>query len=422
MTPTFATARDAGRHASSHGRWRAHLSIAMFGLAMLAAQAATPTPLYPAYAERWDLAPVVISVVFATYVAGLALALVVGGSLSDHVGRRPVGLAALLCATVALAVLATADDAGALIVGRALQGVASGFGFASFGAALIDHAPPARQPFFAMFNGALLALATGLGAVLSAAVLEWQQMSFQASYLVQGTGLTLALLATLALPERHPRRSGAWRSLRPSIVIPRPTRSAFLRSAAALCAAWSLVGLYLGIGPMVTSTVLGITTPVASALAILSASGTGGVASILTVRLPARHAVLLGSTCLAVAAALIGVAAELEDPVVYFCASTLGGFGFGTSFQGGLRMTAAVTPLESRAGVLAALYLVSYAAFGLPTIVGGLLVPQIGLSAVLSAYAGLVASLAVVGLVLNSRPQPRAAESDLPVAPPAPPA
>lgn len=382
--------------------WRVHTTIALGGLGVLASQTATPTPLYPVYAERWSLEPLAVSAVFAAYVLGLTVALLFFGALSDHVGRRPVGVVALTCAASAMTVLALAGGLEMLVVGRVLQGLAAGLGMAAFGAALIDHSPPERRPFYAMVNSALLPVATGLGAVVSALVLEAGGGSLRAPFVVQGVGIVAALVAALLLQERHPRRPGALRSLRPGVVVPVGTRRLFALAAAALCAAWSLVGLYLGIGPTVSATIFGVDTPVAGSLAVLSASGTGGVASLLTVRLAPRRAITVGSWLLLVAAALIAVAVLREDLVLYYVASTIGGFGFGSAFQGGLRIVVAVAPAADRAGVMAALYLVSYLAFGLPTLGAGLLIPTIGLAAAVVGYGVLVATLTVTSLVLGA--------------------
>ena len=43
--------------------------------------------------HRWGFAPWVLTVAFAVYALGLLAALLVTGSLSDDVGRRPVMLA-----------------------------------------------------------------------------------------------------------------------------------------------------------------------------------------------------------------------------------------------------------------------------------------------------------------------------------------
>jgi MFS family permease len=398
MTAPISLSRNVP--AWSRRRWVTQVGIAVLGLTMLASQTATPTPLYPRYAEEWSLSPVTISVVFAAYVLGLSIALVSLGALSDHIGRRPVGLSALGCAILAMAVLATADGVIALTGGRILQGLAAGLGMAAFGAAMVDHAPPERGSTFAALNSALLPIATGVGAVVSAIVLRLAG-DLVASYVVQGAGIAVAAAAAIAMREQHPRRPGAVSSLRPGLVLPTVVRATFVRAAVGVAASWCLVGLYLGLGPLITGTVLGIDTPLASALAVASASGTGGLASVLTLRLMPARAMVLGGLLLLVASAGVFLAVVTQDVAIYFASSTIGGFGFGATFQGGLRMVMRVAPVTDRAGVLAALYLVSYVAFGMPSLAASVFAPLAGLEAAVLVYAALVAVLTTTSLVLG---------------------
>jgi MFS family permease len=74
-------------------------------LAFLAASIA-PTPLYALYQARWGFTPITITAVFGIYALAVLAALLTVGSLSDHVGRRPVLLAAILIQAAALVLLA----------------------------------------------------------------------------------------------------------------------------------------------------------------------------------------------------------------------------------------------------------------------------------------------------------------------------
>ena len=73
---------------------------ASFGVLVLAnvllmASTSAPSPIYPLYLQRWGFSVPILTVVFAVYVAGLVAALLTVGSLSDHLGRRPVLVASL---------------------------------------------------------------------------------------------------------------------------------------------------------------------------------------------------------------------------------------------------------------------------------------------------------------------------------------
>ena len=49
-----------------------------------------PTPLYPIYSKVYDLSPLMITIIYAVYAAGVIGGLLVFGQLSDRMGRRYV--------------------------------------------------------------------------------------------------------------------------------------------------------------------------------------------------------------------------------------------------------------------------------------------------------------------------------------------
>lgn len=59
-------------------------------LATFFGASAAPTPLYRIYEENFSVSPVLITVIFAVYAFALLAALLIAGSISDHLGRKPV--------------------------------------------------------------------------------------------------------------------------------------------------------------------------------------------------------------------------------------------------------------------------------------------------------------------------------------------
>lgn len=82
-----------------------------------------PSPRAPAWLPSpWAGGPTAVTLVFAVYAFGLLAALLVGGSLSDHVGRRPVLIVSLLVEIAAMVVFIEAAGLGWLLVARGIQG------------------------------------------------------------------------------------------------------------------------------------------------------------------------------------------------------------------------------------------------------------------------------------------------------------
>src|SRR6478735_2622600 len=79
---------------ASRRRWALSFHAATL-LTFLAASAA-PTPLYHVYQETWHFSPILLTFIFSVYAFSLLTTLLIVGSLSDHIGRRPVVFAAIL--------------------------------------------------------------------------------------------------------------------------------------------------------------------------------------------------------------------------------------------------------------------------------------------------------------------------------------
>jgi NCAIR mutase (PurE)-related protein len=87
--------------------------------------------------------------------------------------------------------------------------------------------------------------------------------------------------------------------------------------------------------------------------------------------------------------------------------TAIAGLGFGAAFQASLRMLLATAPPEQRAELLSAIYVVSYFAFGVPSVVAGLVDPVVGLVPAIVGYGVFVALSAVTALILQSLPASR---------------
>ena len=192
------------------GAWSGPAGFWLVGLCVVTILAASsaPSPLYPVYADRFGLSPALVTAVFAVYAVALLTALLTVGGLSDHVGRRPMLLAALGLEAVSLIVLALADGAGDLIVGRIVQGVATGAFTGVASAALVDLQPVGTQ-LGALVNSAGATVGLAVGALGSGTLVQLAPLPTELVYLV-----LLVLMIVLAgllwrLPETAERRPGA---------------------------------------------------------------------------------------------------------------------------------------------------------------------------------------------------------------------
>ncbi|MBT1597884.1 MFS transporter [Curtobacterium flaccumfaciens] len=365
------------------------------------ASSAVPSPIYPVYAAEWHLTPLMLTGVFAIYVAGLLASLLIAGRLSDHVGRKPVLVVGGLGVALSLGLFAVADGVVALIVDRIVQGVSVGLLIGALGAALIDNSLERHPTMAGVLNGVIPPIALATGALSSGALVQWGPAPEQLVYLLFGALLVLLVLALSVVPEQVERRPGALRSLRPTISVPRSSRRLFRGVAGSLVASWALGGMFLSLVPSALGAVFGITNHFAAGALIAVVTGVGALTGLAIQRMDTRRAVLLGLVAL-VLGPIITVsfvfAHSLPGMVV---GSAVAGVGFGAGFQAPLRMLLATAAPTHRAGLLSTIYVVSYLAFGVPSVIGGLLEPSIGLVPVIAGYGGFIVLAAVVALVLQ---------------------
>ncbi|KUN81058.1 hypothetical protein AQJ66_24785 [Streptomyces bungoensis] len=362
---------------------------------VMMATASAPSPIYPLYRERWGLSVTMLTVVFAVYVVGLLGALLMVGSLSDHLGRRPVLAAALLVAAVSTAIFWTAEGIVSLLIARVVQGIATGTATSALAAGLVDLSPERRPQLGPTMTavGTSIGMATGAGVV----GLLVQSTSRPDAYVFPVLTLTFVVLAAviLRIPEIPASQAFRLASLRPRVRVPREVRPAFLAAVPALVAGWAVTGLFLSLTPSLVSNVLQVRFGAAGGLSIAALFLANSVGGFCSVRHTARFATLLGAVLLTLGAFGLAVAIAVASPAVYVGGSVVAGLGVGLTFNGSLRVISAVTTAKSRSEVFSAVYVISYAALSLPSLAAGVAAPSWGLRTTGYLYVGFVGALAL---------------------------
>ncbi|MGY2050745.1 MFS transporter [Methylobacterium sp. JK268] len=363
------------------------------------AASAAPTPLYRFYQEAFALPPVVTTAVFAVYALALLAALLVAGSVSDHLGRRPVIFAALLVEMAAMALFATADGAGSLVAARVVQGLATGIAASSLGAALVD-LDRARGP---LVNALAPLVGMAAGALGTSALLQVGPHPLRLVYLLLGGLFAVQALLLWRTPETGGGRSGPLRgillSLRPRVVVPARARRPLAAVTPINVATWMLGGFYLSLVPALVVAATGSRAPLTGGAVVAALMLAGAVAVALRRTRPAGSNLTAGT--LAMVSGLLVVLAGVHgaNVPVMIGGTLLGGAGFGTNFLGALGTIMPLATPTERAELLSAYYLQSYLAFSLPAILAGWLVRTIGYPATADAYAAVIVAMSAAGLL-----------------------
>jgi hypothetical protein len=367
----------------------------VFANVLLMASTSAPSPIYPLYLERWGFSVTILTVVFAVYVAGLVGALLTVGSLSDHVGRRPVLVASLLVAAAGTAIFWAADGVLSLMLARVVQGIATGMATGALAAGLVEFCPVGRPHV----GPTMTAVGTSFGLAIGGGLagLLVQVSPRPDAELFPALTLAFVVLAALvfAIPETAVRRAGGLAALRPTIRVPREARRAFFAAVPAIVAGWSVTGLFLALAPSLVREVLHVRFGAAGGLSITVVFVANCAGGLWAARRSARDATLLGAVLLALGGAGLATALTLASPSVFIGGSIVSGLGVGLTFNGTFRGISGATTAKSRSEVFSAAFVVSYAALGIPAFVAGLAAPVFGLKTMSYLYISLIAVLSV---------------------------
>jgi hypothetical protein len=339
---------------SGAGRLRLSGRPAVFVLASLIvallASSAAPTPLYAIYQAKWHFTPITTTVVFGVYAMAVLISLLTLGKLSDHIGRRPVLLTAIAVHAGSLVIFATATGVPALLTARVVQGLSTGAALGAIGAAMLDM----DRELGTFANAVAPGLGSASGAILSPV----------------------------------------------------------LTAVPVLFAVWALAGLYGALGPALVHALTGSGEVVLGALSLTVLAGSAVVAIIALRRTAARTVMLVGIWALIAGVGVTVLAVSVGSVALFFAGSVIAGVGFGSGFQGGIRLVVPLAAAHERGGLISLLYVVSYLGLGVPAVLAGFgVVHGGGLIDTARYYGAAVIALAAAALfgLLKTRPG-RAAE------------
>jgi MFS family permease len=362
----------------------------------LLAGSSAPTPLYAIYQAAWGFTPLAITIVFGIYALAVLATLLVFGRLSDHVGRRPLLIVAMLLQSVAMVVFVAAADVPALIIARILQGISTGMAAGAVGAGMldIDRAKGTIANAIGPMTG------TAIGGMISSVLVKYLPAPLHLVYLVFLAIFLAQLLGVARMAETVSPKPGALASLRPQFRLPPAVRAPMLLAIPTLTAAWALAGFYGSLGPTLVRQLAGGGSVLLGGFTLFVLAGSGALALLCLRRLVAQTMMQLGTAAIFTGVALTILSTTDGSLGVFFVGIAVAGVGFGAGFQGAIRSVVPLAQPHERAGVLSILYVVAYLAMGFPAVLGGVrIVHGGGLLTTAREYGIAVMVLAAVALL-----------------------
>jgi predicted MFS family arabinose efflux permease len=391
---------------------RAGFAAVAFALAIAMLGTTLPTPLYGLYRERFGFSELMITVIFATYAAGVIASLLLFGRLSDQVGRRRMLLGGLAFAALSSVAFLVADGLAALLVGRVLSGLSAGIFTGTATATLVDLAAPERRARATLVATIASVGGLGCGPLLAGLLSQWAGSPLRLAFWIDLALLVPASIGIWAMPEPVEVRSRP--RLRPQgLTVPRDMRATFVAASLAPFAGFAVLGLFTAVAPAFLAEGLGMTSRAGVGLVVFAVFAASMAGQAMLEVVPEESAMPGGSVALIAGMAALALGLALSSLALLVAGGVIAGLGHGLAFRSGLTAVNARAPAAQRAEVASSFFVVTYVAISLPVIGVGILAQAAGLRAAGLTFAAAVAAVAVVVLILRGRERAPAASAEL---------
>jgi MFS family permease len=387
-------ARTTASRSSSFAPSRPARVWALALLALGAAGAGIPSPLYPAYQAQLGFTDVTLTVIYAVYPLVSVPAVYLLGPLGDRLSPRRVMRCGIAVAAAGSVALALATNTGWLILGRVAYGIALAV---ITGAGVAVATSGADKVRAGLVSATVFILGTGMGPVLGGALTRFGPSPGLLPFGVNLVLLGIVFIGLGSVPDPEP---GPSNDRGAPVTDGEPAMTHTVRRALVVAAVngflgWAVVGLFLGLISSVAERFLGLRDP-------LVAGGLAGallLCSTLTVpavtRLGPRRSQFVG--LVALAASLVVLAPGVNSLVAVLVACVIAGLANGLLYSGATTTVATMAPPQRASGTAAAVYSAFYLGAGLPALLVGLLTTALPLDTALSTIA--IGTLALTALM-----------------------
>lgn len=395
----FLLARSGKRELSGAAATAA--VAAMLGVAFMGATLATP--LYVIYRQSFGFSQITLTLIYAVYVVGNIVALLVFGRVSDQIGRRRVSLAAVAVCIVSTVVFLVAGHTQALFWARMLSGLGIGLAAGTataWLAELVGDKPRATVVATSSNFGGL-----AIAALLSGALAQYAPWPLHLPFLVYLALLVVVAALVLRAPETVRGRVERFSdlSLRPRVGIPRAIRAPFVAPAITGFGAMALIGFYAALAPSILVEDLHQPNHAIAGALVFEISVAVALAIVATQKLTSRAAMLASLALMIPSVALVVAAQALASMSLLIAATALCGVASGLGYRGSLQVVNEIAPEDRRAEVVSSYFICAFSGNALPVIGVGAISTFASAGIASAAFAALIIVFAVVALIFGAK-------------------
>ena len=359
-----------------------------------------PTPLYVIYEHAFGFSRVTLTLIYAVYVVGNLVALLLLGRTSDIVGRRKVSLAAIAIAAVSTFLFLFAQNTIWLFWARIFNGLAIGLtaGTATAWITELDPDQDRSRASFITTSSNFLGLA--IGSSSAGLLAEYEPWPLQLPFVVY-----LFVLAILVIFIAHTRETVArsrgldvlqW----PRLGVPAGLRAPFIAPAVTVFGAMALVGFYAALIPSILAENLGETSHAVAGLVVGSLMLIVSITIVVTRNVTSRSAMLAGLALMLPSVALL-VAAQAEGSMAVLLAGTaVSGISAALGYRGSLQVVNEIAPSDRRAEMVSTYFVAGFAGNALPVIGVGIISSLSSPVIASVVFAATIAVFAIAALIV----------------------
>lgn len=320
--------------------------------------------LIPALSDHQHLDRETLDAIFGIYAVGLLPGLLIGGRVSDLLGRQSVAWAGSIIALTGTVAMLVSQHSTVLLGGRLVVGAGVGLVVSSCTAWASDMKGPAG----AAVAGAVLTAGFAVGPFASGVIASEGRSGLWKSF---GIAAVLVVLATVVAVVAAQRAD-----VTASAPVPGPEQTASGRPAIARALSWALPlspwvysSATLAFVTIPTHVHTGLAAPMAAGTAALIANGVSGITQLIArARQWGPQAGTIGAALAALGYAVAAAAPSTMPLGVGLSLLVVLGCASGLLLREGLIDLEAAAPQRLRGALTGTFYTVSYIGFGLPTL------------------------------------------------------
>jgi len=364
---------------SPHIRTNLALTLVAIELGVMFIGAILPTPLYPLYRKAFGFSGVMLTLIYAVYVLGNLVALLLFGRLADQIGRRNASLPAIAVGIGGALVFAFATGTPWLFVARALSGFCTGLAAGAATAWIAELYSGRVASAAARIAAAANFFGCAAGPLLGGLLAQFAPAPLRLPFYVYLVLLCASAAGICFVPETmRDRLRLAEVALKPRIGIPSNIRLQFLSPAVTGFATFSLIGFYSALIPNLLADSLHQSAPLVAGIVVCGLFGVAAVTILTTGRMPSQTTMLTALVLLPPAVWLLVGAQVARSLPLLLGAAALGGIAGGLGYRGSLEVVNRIAPADRRSETVSSYLIALFAGNSVPVIGIGFLSADLG--------------------------------------------